>query len=189
MSTLAICALVSLAFLLGYLLGRRGRKTTSAPSGYQSRYLRPVPNGTVNLPPSDGSLISEATDVASPGSTRTSSAMMPTSLASTLRRLNVTVLEMDKDADFQTMFGSLSNDLDALDMTQAQIKTFCKKHRNLLRADGYATFFLFKSKGKFFVADVSVYGDGSLRVRVDRFSRGYVWDADYRHRVVVPQAL
>ena len=93
---------------------------------------------------------------------------------------------MAKDATFAQMFGSLKADLDKLCLTQHQIKTFCEKHQNLLRADGYGTFFLFKGEGQFFVADVRVRSDG-LRVYVYRFGYDFVWHAGGRHRVVVPQ--
>ena len=94
----------------------------------------------------------------------------------------VAVYEMAKNANFKDMFGSLGNP----DLTQAQIKDFVKQHRDWLRTDGYGTFFLFKSNGNMFVADVRVVFDG-LHVGVDRFGYSYVWNAAGRHRVVVPQ--
>ena len=97
------------------------------------------------------------------------------------------VYEMVKDATFTQMFGSLSSDLSNLCLTQDQIIGFVKKHRQWLRSDGYATLFLFKSHEFFFVAHVGVVSDGKLEVRVHRFVYSNVWDAGYRHRVVVPQ--
>lgn len=99
----------------------------------------------------------------------------------------VQVHELVKDATFSQMFGSLSNDLDKLCFTQAQIKNFVKKHRNWLRTDGYATFFLFKSHNHFFVAYVRLYADGGLEVNVRRFEDFVVWGAELRPRVVFPQ--
>ncbi|MDP2944204.1 MAG: hypothetical protein Q8N57_01360 [bacterium] len=96
------------------------------------------------------------------------------------------VHEMVKDATFAQMFGSLGTDLDKLCFTQHQIKNFCKKHPNWLRADGYATFFLFKVKDQYSVAGVGV-GGGGLFVNVHRLELGLVWNAEYLHRVVVPQ--
>ena len=98
---------------------------------------------------------------------------------------SVQVYEMTKDANFNNMFESLGNP-ENLCLTQAQIKGFVKKHRDWLRTDGYGTFFLFKSNGNMFVADVYVSSDG-LYVNVYRFGYSFVWDAEYRHRVVVPQ--
>jgi len=100
----------------------------------------------------------------------------------------VAVHEMVKDATFAQIFGSLGTDLDKLCLTQHQIKNFCKKHSNWLRAGGYATFFLFKAEDQFFVAYVSV-DSGGLDVRVSRLERGPVWLAKYAHRVVVPQLI
>ena len=98
----------------------------------------------------------------------------------------VQVHEMVKDATFAQMFGSLGTDLDKLCLTQHQIKTFCEVHKEWLRKDGYATFFLFKVDEQFFVASVDVRSDG-LRVFVFRFEYDFVWDAVRLHRVVVPQ--
>jgi len=99
------------------------------------------------------------------------------------------VCEIIKDGTFSQIFGSLSPDVRKLCWTPAQIKIFCKKHRQWLRTDGYGTFFLFESKGGFFVASVGFDSDGSLEVSVDRFGRDVVWSAGYRRRVVVPQLV
>lgn len=99
----------------------------------------------------------------------------------------VEVYEMEKNATFSQMFGSLSADVRKLCFTQAQIKNFVKKHRNWLRTEGYATFFLFESKGNFFVAYVYFYSDDRLRVGVAQFGHSRVWYAERRHRLVVPQ--
>ena len=99
----------------------------------------------------------------------------------------VDVYEMVKDATFSQMFRKLNVDARKLCLTQHQIKNFVKKHRNWLRTDGYATFFLFESKGNLFVAYVVFYSDGELGVRVYRFGNLSVWYAEYRPRVVVLQ--
>jgi len=106
---------------------------------------------------------------------------------SATKETNVDVYEMVKDATFAQMFGSLGNDLDKLCLTQHQILNFISKHKNWLRSDGYATFFLFKSGENFFVANVYFDDDGSLGVDVFRFELDHVWDTKYRHRVVLPQ--
>lgn len=93
--------------------------------------------------------------------------------------MDIDVFEMDIDATFAQMMSP-----DNL-MTQEQILVFIEKYRDLLRQDGYATFFPFKSNGEVFVAGVSV-GSGGLRARVRRLSCGGVWGAGFRHRVVVP---
>ncbi len=101
--------------------------------------------------------------------------------------VSVAIYVMAKDATFSQMFGSLSPDVLKFCLTQAQIINFVKKYRNWLRTDGYATFFLFESNSHFFVADVRVYSDGELRVRVYRFEDSRVWNAGHRPRVVVSQ--
>ncbi len=99
----------------------------------------------------------------------------------------VFVYELTEDATFAQMFASLGTDLNKACLTQAQIKCFVRKHRNWLRTDGYGTFFLFKSKDQFFVADVDVHSDGTLGVGVYRLEYDYVWHAGLRHRVVALQ--
>lgn len=104
----------------------------------------------------------------------------------------LSVYEMRKDATFKQMYDSLGADRDALCLTQAQIIEFCKKHRDKLRQDGYATFFLFKidrpeGKGpEYFVACVDVDERG-LGAVVYRFDGPGVWGAGGRRRVVLPQ--
>lgn len=102
------------------------------------------------------------------------------------KETSVDVYEMAKDATFAQMFGSLSTDLSTLCLTQEQILNFVAKHRNMLRTEGYGTFFLFKSGEDFFVARVYVCSDG-LRVYVRRFEYGRVWSAERSPRLVVPQ--
>lgn len=102
------------------------------------------------------------------------------------QKTSVQVHELVKDATFAQMFGSLGTDLDKLCLTQHQIKLFCEVHKDWLRKDGYATFFLFKVDEQFFVALVLVDSDG-LYVSVYRFENVCVWDAGYSHRMVVPQ--
>lgn len=101
--------------------------------------------------------------------------------------LLVAVHEMVQDATFAQIFSSLGTDKEKLCLTHSQIIDFVKTHRQHLRIDGYASFFLFKSKGSFFVADVYFGDDGRLKVLVRRFANVYVWDGESRHRVVVPQ--
>jgi hypothetical protein len=99
----------------------------------------------------------------------------------------VDVHEDIKDATFSQMFGELNTDVRKLCFTQAQIKNFVKKHRNWLRADGYATFFLFESKGNFFVASVAFDSDGELFVIRRQLDDPGIWAAGYRRRVVAPR--
>jgi hypothetical protein len=97
------------------------------------------------------------------------------------------VYEMTEDARFANIFGSFGLNLDQLCFTQDQIIEFVETQSDWLRKEGYATFFLFKVGNEFFVAGVRFIDDGQLEVYVNRFSRGYVWLAENRRRVVVPQ--
>jgi len=102
-------------------------------------------------------------------------------------KAKVQVHEIIKDGTFTQIFGGLSDNLDELCLTQAQIIQFVQKHKKWLRTDGWATLFLFKVGDEFFVALVRVRSDGSLGALVSRFSRGIVWGAENRRRVVAPQ--
>lgn len=100
---------------------------------------------------------------------------------------SVGVYEMAKDATFAQMFGNLNADVKKLCLTQHQIKKFVVEHRKWLREDGYGTFFLFQSNDNFYVASVDFFSADVLYVSLNRFGRSFVWRAEYRHRVVVPQ--
>jgi len=98
----------------------------------------------------------------------------------------VQVYELIKDGTSAQIFGGFGENLDRLCLSQDQIMGFVKDHGKWLRTDGYATLFLFKVNGEFFVARVD-RRSGGLRVYVRRLSYGNVWDAEYGRRVVVPQ--
>ena len=98
----------------------------------------------------------------------------------------VQVFEMIKNGTFAQIFGGFGENLDRLCLSQDQIICFVKNHSEWLRKDGYGTFFLFKENGECFVANVYWRG-GRLGVYAYRLSRGDVWSAERRHRVVVPQ--
>jgi hypothetical protein len=97
----------------------------------------------------------------------------------------VDVHEVNRDGTFAQLWGSLG-DPQSLCLTQGQIVEFCRSNRDQLRQGGCATLFLFMAKGELFVAYVDVR-DVRLKAYVRRFGLDYVWVAEYRHRVVVPQ--
>ncbi len=105
----------------------------------------------------------------------------------TTEATKVGVYELIKDSQFTDFFNSVGVGLDKLCFTHHQIKKFVNSHRNWLRANGYATFFLFKSEGKFFVSNVHVNVVGTLSVSVYRLELGLLWSAQGRPRVVIPQ--
>ena len=103
-------------------------------------------------------------------------------------KIKMVVYEMIKDGTFQQIFGGFGENLKRLVWTESQIVVFCRNHRDLLRKEGYGTFFIFEGEdGGVFVADVRVHVDGRLLVRVDSLGSDSVWYASYQHRIVVPQ--
>jgi len=107
-------------------------------------------------------------------------------VATPTKETKVAVYEMIEDGNFAQIFGGFGENLDRLCLTQAQIRVFARDCRQWLRSDDWATFFLFKVNGEFFVARVDVRAHG-LHVFVDRFSSDHVWYAGLRRRVVLPQ--
>lgn len=98
----------------------------------------------------------------------------------------VAVYEIMKNGTYEEFFNLLNPKMEKLSFTQAQIKGFVKKHRKWLCRD-YGTFFSFFSFKSNFVANVNFNSDGKLKVYVFEFENDNVWNADDRHRVVVPQ--
>jgi hypothetical protein len=96
------------------------------------------------------------------------------------------VHEMVKDGSFEKSFNSFGVDLNLIAFTPVQVALWVETHPDMLRQRGYSTFLLYKVGDEFFVADVRVLSDGLL-VDAYRFSVDSVWDAERRHRVVVPQ--
>lgn len=102
---------------------------------------------------------------------------------STQKAVICDIYEMDSDATFKQLFTDPENQW----MTQEEVIQFYTDHTDDLRQDGYGTFFLLKKDTDFFVAIVDFDGGGRLCVYVYKFSDGRVWDAEGRHRIVVPQ--
>lgn len=100
------------------------------------------------------------------------------------KEANLAVLEIEKNVTFKDIFGE---DFKSKALTQEQIIRFCENHSDKLRDGGYGTFFLFKVGEEFFIARVGFGSDDLLRVGAHRFSYGYVWGAECRLRIVVPQ--
>lgn len=97
------------------------------------------------------------------------------------KKTELEVYELTENGTFKDIFKNPEQQC----LTQGQILDFVKNHKDKLRTDGYATFFLFKSNNNFFVAFLR-FGAGGLDARVHRFEGGHVWDAERRHRVVMP---
>lgn len=99
----------------------------------------------------------------------------------------VNVHELIENATFQQMFEGQGVDLDKICLEQDQIVEFVISHPDQLHPQGYATFFLFRANGDFFVAHVYWCDARRLLVRVRHLAYAYVWFAGYCYRVVLPQ--
>ena len=151
-------------------------------------HLKLISGGTeIVIVPTDGSrLIADADDVF-PGYIDSDFVNYKTNIpGQPTKETPVQVFEMIKDGTFAQIFGGFGENLDRLCLSQYQIIRFVKDYEKWLRADGYGTFFLFKVGNEFFVAYVHRY-DGGLEVDVRRLSLDYVWSAEFRLCIVVPQ--
>lgn len=100
------------------------------------------------------------------------------------QKTKVAVHDLKEVGTFKEIFGSLTDNLESLVMTQGQVIEFAK---TIKKTDLYDYFFLLKgTTGEFFVARVIVRA-GRLEARVHRLSGDDVWNAEGRHRIVVPQ--
>jgi hypothetical protein len=148
---------------------------------------RVLENRTIILPPCDGGRIfSKARDVfgcIDPG-LRLWDADEP---GADTPETSVRVYELREDADFLTMFGSLSADIGSLCLTQSQIVAFCERHSEKLPSLR-SNFFLFKrSGGDLLVARVIETCD-TLSLALHHVGSDRCWWAADRCRVVVPHA-
>ncbi len=100
------------------------------------------------------------------------------------KAVKASVWEMALDGIFAKLFSSFGSRKKRGTWTEHQVVEFCRSHRDKLRTDGYATFFEIEGG---FVANVRFVGDGRLLVRVIRFSRAYLWNAQSRNRFVILQ--
>lgn len=98
------------------------------------------------------------------------------------KEIKVNVFEAIRSFKFTDIFTNPEKQA----ITQSQIIKFCEKHTTDLRQDGFATFFLTKVGDQYFVVNVRVDSDG-LDVYVSRLEYDFVWDGEYRLRVVSPQ--
>jgi hypothetical protein len=100
----------------------------------------------------------------------------------------VDVSEMVNNGTFIQIFNEITNNLDKIVMTQAQIIRFWEKYPSWLREDGCSTFFLTKVKAKYFVVRVRVSSHG-MAVFVNWLKNDSIWKGNGRHRVVSPQLI
>ncbi|MFP4514554.1 MAG: hypothetical protein ACLFNO_00940 [Parcubacteria group bacterium] len=101
------------------------------------------------------------------------------------KELEVKVYEIKKDASYEQIFTAVSNRLSTLCLTQSQISRFCEKYPDYLKANGAATFFLFKENNKYFVASVYKNLD-SLDLNVVSFKSNRILSSLNDPRLVVP---
>ena len=146
------------------------KQVTTRPKKIRKKYLKLISGGkNLVLDAVDGTkVIADATDVFSAGIDSDFRRWRADESGQPTDKTPVAVYEMKKDANFAQMVGDLNADTGKLCLSQHQILNFIERHKGWLRAEGYGTFFPFKSYGEFFVAIVNVRS-GGLRVRVYRF--------------------
>ena len=75
-------------------------------------------------------------------------------------RTNFKVYELDEDLNFEKMFKTISQDLDKLSLSPAQIVNFCRQFRSSLPSKHHAILFLTKHHGHYFVISSDVFSSG-----------------------------
>lgn len=97
------------------------------------------------------------------------------------------VYEFKNSATSKQAFKSISDNLDALCSSQNQIIAFCKEYKDELASSPWATLFLLKGDGTYYVAIVGNFHDG-LRIYLRSFDSEKVfegWDHNRVNRLVV----
>ncbi|MCX6788476.1 MAG: hypothetical protein NTZ36_01155 [Candidatus Jorgensenbacteria bacterium] len=107
-------------------------------------------------------------------------------------RISLVPFELQKDATFREMFEWIAKKfekgLDDLCLTQHQIKEVAKLYPTWLGKSGAGTFILFKSKGQFWVAEISAKADGDLLIGMFILDYPSEWLSEFHHIVVVPKS-
>jgi len=98
------------------------------------------------------------------------------------------ISEMISDGTFVQIFTGITNNLDKIIMTQAQIIRFYEKYLSWFSQEDNAAFCLTKVGREYFVVGALYYSDG-LGVDVYRLDYDHVFYSKYRHRVVSPQLI
>lgn len=101
----------------------------------------------------------------------------------------VRVCRQKTGGTYADIFGSISRDEEKLCLTQDQIINFVIKYPRWIRADGKGTFFMFKSYGAFFVANVCSSLSDEFRVYVSKPGSNCHWTPEYHNHFVVPQIV
>jgi len=101
--------------------------------------------------------------------------------------ISVGVYELQKPGTLQEIFDSVTKHTEIMELSLEQLQKFILRHKKWLPKNS-ATLIVYKnSKGKFFVAGVSIDDDGTLYVYVDRLAFVILWRAQRRPRVVLPK--
>ena len=96
----------------------------------------------------------------------------------------LSVSETLKDGTFSQIFSGLSDNLDSLALSQAQIVRFCEKYPKCLRK-GF-NFFLMKAGREYFVVQVLSFENG-LHASVFSYLNTNVWKGEFRFLVFYPK--
>jgi hypothetical protein len=99
----------------------------------------------------------------------------------------VEVYEVIKPSNLSQMFTSIFEDVRMLDLSQSQIKEFIRTQSGWLNIPPYPTFFLFKSFGIAYVAQVNVLPDQRKTLRFQEYESEFTWQVSRRPRIVVPK--
>lgn len=97
----------------------------------------------------------------------------------------VTIMALIKSADFEQMFTSITDNLDKIVMTQAQIIRFCEKYFSVNSRENDVAFFLMKFDCEYLVVNLSHY-EHNFYASAFEFDFIPAWEANSQIFVVVP---
>lgn len=101
------------------------------------------------------------------------------------KETRVSIFRIRKSAKYNQLFTSCAEkDLDALCLTQHQIKAFVEDHGEQIERDNLF-FFLFRDEGNYFVATVLIDANGKANIASDPFGCKTIWSPVDHCRIVM----
>ncbi|MEK7089638.1 MAG: hypothetical protein AAB920_02355, partial [Patescibacteria group bacterium] len=101
------------------------------------------------------------------------------------KETSVSIFRIRKSAKYNQLFTSCTEkDLDAICLTQNQIKAFVEDHKEQIEKDKLF-FFLFRDKDNYFVATALIDANGKANITSDPFGYKTIWAPLNHCRIVV----
>jgi hypothetical protein len=105
-------------------------------------------------------------------------------------QISISAYELVLPANFLTIFKFLSKKRDLLQMcfTESQIIEFCQTHKNLLKSNSCANFFLIKRQSNIMVLNIRLKS-GKFDFTLNDINYKYVWPGEKSRRIFIAKQL